>query len=304
MTTKPFYVGLDEYRTRSPELADLLEKVLTIDTSGSTPKIVFKLGTNIVDVVANLDAAIKGGVSNDGNTLKKLRDLISDLANTQVADKAELNAKIASVIENNDPAAIDSLKELLDKLNQGDGNLADAIAALGTGTNSAIAAEQSRAEGAEAQLQSNLDTEISRAQQAEQDLQDSINQEAGSRVSADNQLQSNIDALDDWAVQQVDTLTQNLNNEVAARQAAVTAEVVARDAAIAVETARAQAAEAQQAADLANAIADLTIVAQDGIEKTGNNIKVKVEDIIDGDLLVKNANGDITLAEYIQPRVI
>jgi len=65
---------------------------------------------------------------------------------------------------------------------------------IGQSTKSAIAVETSRAEAAEATLQTNIDSEASSRASADSTLQSNIDSEASSRASADSTLQGNIDS--------------------------------------------------------------------------------------------------------------
>jgi len=65
---------------------------------------------------------------------------------------------------------------------------------IGQSTKSAIAVETSRAEAAEATLQTNIDSEASTRASADTTLQSNIDSEASSRASADTTLQGNIDS--------------------------------------------------------------------------------------------------------------
>lgn len=65
---------------------------------------------------------------------------------------------------------------------------------IGQSTKSAIAVETTRAEAAEATLQTNIDSEASTRASADSTLQSNIDSEASSRASADTTLQSNIDS--------------------------------------------------------------------------------------------------------------
>jgi len=65
---------------------------------------------------------------------------------------------------------------------------------IGQSTKSAIAVETTRAEAAEATLQTNIDSEASSRASADSTLQSNIDSEASSRASADTTLQSNIDS--------------------------------------------------------------------------------------------------------------
>jgi len=65
---------------------------------------------------------------------------------------------------------------------------------IGQSTKSAIAVEKTRAEAAEATLQTNINSEASTRASADTTLQSNIDSEASSRASADTTLQGNIDS--------------------------------------------------------------------------------------------------------------
>ena len=83
---------------------------------------------------------------------------------------AAANTRIDNVLSNIDPAALDSLTEVVSAFQSADSSLTDAIAALGTGATSALADEIARATAAEATLTSDLAAEVSRATAAESAL--------------------------------------------------------------------------------------------------------------------------------------
>jgi hypothetical protein len=135
-------------------------------------------------------------------------DIASAVA-AEASDRSTADANLQSQIDfittNIDPAAIDSLTEIVAAFQTADGDLLTTV----TSNTSAINAEVTRATGADTTLQSNIDTvagdlatEVTRATGAESDLQDAIDvvsaglaTEASTRSSADTTLQGNIDTL-------------------------------------------------------------------------------------------------------------
>lgn len=119
---------------------------------------------------------------------------------------ASLQSQINHILSNSDPAALDSLSEIVAAFQAADANLNNAISALGTGATSGLAAEVSRAEAAEANLQSQINSEVSNRQSAvsseasqrsaaDSALQLSLSTETSNRQSADTALGARIDAL-------------------------------------------------------------------------------------------------------------
>lgn len=157
--------------------------------------------------------------SGAGSVAKALQDAkdYTDVETTarQAAVSAEQSAResadtnlqnqINSILSNTDPAALDSLAEVVAAFQAADSNLNDAISALGTGSSSALGQEISDRQAADAALQSSLNQEIS-------DRQADVSAEESRALAAEGVLQSNIDA------------------EEAAREAAILAEQEARAA--------------------------------------------------------------------------
>ena len=115
----------------------------------------------------------------EGSVSTLTTDLASEVTRATAAedvlegDLAALNLRINDVLENLDPAKIDSFTEVLNKLSIDKGELGDAIVALGTTANSALGDEIARATAAETQLGTDLTAEVTRATAAEQALETS-----------------------------------------------------------------------------------------------------------------------------------
>lgn len=114
-----------------------------------------------------------------------------------------LSARIDNLASNIDPAAIDSLSEVVTAFQNADGDLTTAIGALSTSAASALSTEVARAQNAEAALtttvntkadEADLLTEIDDRAAADTALQGNIDSEASARAAADTTLQSHIDA--------------------------------------------------------------------------------------------------------------
>jgi hypothetical protein len=127
---------------------------------------------------------------------------IDSEASSRVAGDESLQSQIDFIVENTDPAALDSLTEIVSAFQAMDGELSGAIAALGSGSSSAIGAEASTRAFADASLQSNIDAEASSRIASDESLQTAIDSEASSRIVAETSLQDSIDA-------EVSTLTLN-----------------------------------------------------------------------------------------------
>jgi hypothetical protein len=82
---------------------------------------------------------------------------ISAEESARIAGDAGLQSQIDSIISNTDPAALDSLTEIVAAFQAEDGNLQTAINSLSTSVNSAISAEEARALAAEAAIQADVD---------------------------------------------------------------------------------------------------------------------------------------------------
>ena len=113
-----------------------------------------------------------------------------------------LSARIDNLASNIDPAAIDSLSEVVTAFQNADGDLTTAIGALSTSAASALSTEVARAQSAEAALtttvntkadEADLLTEIDDRASADTALQGNIDSEASARAAADSALQTNID---------------------------------------------------------------------------------------------------------------
>lgn len=176
----------------------------------------------------------------------------SETTRATTAESA-LGSRIDSVISNTDPAALDSLSELVSAFEAADSSLNGAISALGTAASSALGVEVARAIAAEQLLQSNIVSESNRAMLAESDLNTALNgignglgaeisraqaaegvltlavsSEASARIAADADLQSQHDDLDGYT-QDIRSDLDNLDGYAQDIRSDLDAEVIAID---------------------------------------------------------------------------
>jgi hypothetical protein len=147
-------------------------------------------------------------ISGDSALNSRLLVLESDPVTKTYVDGevSDLQSQINNVLSNIDPAALDSLTEVVSAFQSADSDLQAAIAALGTGSSSALAEEIANREAADLVLQGNIDAEES------------------ARISADSDLQSQIDAEESRAMGVESSLQSQITQEIADRIAAVSAE--------------------------------------------------------------------------------
>jgi len=171
---------------------------------------------------ARLDVIEGSGAGSLAKALQDAKDYADSLNAAQTSERIDadtnLQNQIFSIISNTDPAALDSLAEVVAAFQAADSNLNDAISALGTGSSSALGQEISDRQAADAALQAEIDAEESRALAAESALQSSLNQEISDRQAADSAEASARQAAD--------------AAEASARQAADAAETAAREASL------------------------------------------------------------------------
>jgi len=174
-----------------------------------------------------------------------------DEANTRSAADANLQSQIDNLTSNLDPAALDSLTEIVGAFQAADSDLTAAVTALGTSASSAVAAEESRATAAEAALQAAISSEVSRAQGQEAAIDTRFtNDEAASAAEVSNRQaavsaeESARQAADASLQGEVDAVESALAQEVSNRQAAVSSEAATREAADSALDVRVDAIEA------------------------------------------------------------
>ena len=114
---------------------------------------------------------------------------------THAVTKSYLDDKVASILSNVDPAALDSFTEVVTAFQTADSNLNGAITSLAASAASALASEVSRAEAAELVLTNDLASEASRATAAELVLTNDLSSEVSRAEAAELALTERINAL-------------------------------------------------------------------------------------------------------------
>ena len=162
------------------------------------------------DLGVRIDTEVSRATAAEG----VLQTNIDTEEDARIAGDANLQSQVDFITSNTDPAALDSLTEIVGAFQNADSDMSALIASNTT----AIATEKLRAETAEGVLQTNIDTE------------------ASTRSTADSGLQSQIDQLEvDLNVSTEDVLSQAkayTDQEADAHQAVAIAHADARDAAL------------------------------------------------------------------------
>jgi hypothetical protein len=144
----------------------------------------------------------------------------------------KLEEKISFIISNIDPAELDSLTEIVEALQNLEGDATAALNALATDLQAAIDAEIARAEDAEAALQFAINTEEAARIAADTALSQSLSQEILRAQAAETVLTNNLAAEVTRAEAAEGVLRDDLNTEIANRiagdaalQSALTSEI-------------------------------------------------------------------------------
>jgi hypothetical protein len=161
----------------------------------------------------NLDAEAQTRLTNDDT----LQDNIDAEQARALAAELDLQNKIDNIISNLDPAALDSLTELVAAFQAADSDLVTTINNLIIQSSNDLAAEALARANADTLLQSNLDTEALTRSNADILLQDNIDTEALARANADTLLQSNLDTEAQTRLTNDDTLQDNIDAEALTR---------------------------------------------------------------------------------------
>ena len=137
-----------------------------------------------------------------------------------------VSGSLSFVISNIDPAALDSLTEIVTAFQSADENLNGAITSLATALSASISTEVSRAQSVETVLSSSISTEVSRATSAEASL--------GTLVSAETSRATSAEA----------SLGTALSSEISTELSRATSAEASLESALSAEVSRATSAEA------------------------------------------------------------
>lgn len=154
-----------------------------------------------------------------------LQSSVNAEQSARIAADQSLQSQINNILNNVDPAALDSLSEVVAAFQEADSDLSGTIISL---TNT---------------ITGNLNTEITARQSADSNLLSQINEEvtsraaaisneASARLSADQSLQSSLNSEITRATGVESSLQAQISQEVSDRQAAISQEVSDRNAAI------------------------------------------------------------------------
>lgn len=160
---------------------------------------------NLQDNIDNLSNSVFDAL--DQEALDRQVAISAEQIRAEAAE-AGLQSQINNILSNVDPEALDSLTEIVEAFQSADFNLQEAILALGTSAQSALAEEITRATEAEAYLQSQITQEVldrqaavsaeqARAEAAEAILQLNIDSEEAARIAADTDLSNRIQPIED-----------------------------------------------------------------------------------------------------------
>lgn len=190
------------------EVSDLQSQINALDSSSSGAVAAEQAAREAADnaLDARLDT-LEGADTVEGSVAKAEKDakdhadsIVAAEQSAREAADTSLQNQINDILANTDPAALDSLSEIVSAFQAADSDLTDAITSvLGTHTselNTEVAARQA----ADATLQSNIDSEASArqaadsAEQAAREAADAAEQAA--REAADSALDVRVDALE------------------------------------------------------------------------------------------------------------
>jgi hypothetical protein len=252
------WAELDEVFSNSPAVGDAIDTSAVVAPPAATA--VAKKYTQLNDATSHVDlvaetATVSGQANFQSGADMGGSKVTNVAAGTEPADavnygqlsaeidratsaEADLQSQINNVLSNLDPAALDSLTEVVAVFKNMDDDLAASIATLSTGSSSALATEKSRAEAAESDLSSSIDTERSRALAAEGVLagnltssiftvSSSVDTERAARIAGDaaqalalSSAVSTLNGVDSGLQNQINALTTDASGSVADERAA------------------------------------------------------------------------------------
>ena len=182
---KKKFIGNDQIdSTKIKLLQD--QSIRGTDSTGSEVDLV-KLGSSDEVLVKGVEVSLKADLEAESTARQ------SEVSNLQ--------SQIDNILSNVDPAALDSLTEIVEAFQSADDDINAAITALGTGSQSALNQEILDRQTADTDLQNQIDAEEASRISADQGLQSAIDvvagdlsQEVSDRVSGDQALQTELDA--------------------------------------------------------------------------------------------------------------
>ena len=237
LTEHADYKFFTNARAQAAVASDIAAAVL-VETNRATAA----EGVNTTAIAAEETRALAAeGVNASAITAEETRALAAESAidTAYKAADTSMQTQINNIISNTDPAALDSLSEIVTAFQSADSVFTSGIAANAA----AITAETTRATGAEGVNATNIANEISRAQGVEATNAAAVVTEAGLRVAADNALDARVTANEG----DITTLTNGLAAEISATNG----DISTLTTNLAAEIATARGAEAANASDIA-----------------------------------------------------
>ena len=214
--------------------------------------------TTVNEAITDLTAAIATEAADRATAVTAEENLRIAAVNAEetarIAADTLLQGQINNIVSNVDPVALDSLTEIVAAFRDMDGDLAASIAALGTQSQSAITAEETRAMAAETAIADDLAAEVSDRQAAITTVTSALTAETTRASAAEGVLTTDLASEVSRATAAEGVLTTNLAGEVT-RATAAEGTLTTN---LAGEVTRATNAEAAIATDLATEVSDRT----------------------------------------------
>ena len=218
---------------------------------------------------------------------------VDGLIDSEVADRIAgdgyLQGQIDNIVSNLDPAALDSLTEIVSAFQGADGSLIDTVNNLAITASTALAAEAAERAVQDGYLSSDISDETSRAMAAEAVLLSAISSETSRATGAESVVQAAVNAEGTRAAAAESVLQGNIDSEASARAAADSSEEAARIAgdnslqsAISAELLRATTAEQGLQSQISSIISNTDSASLDSLAE-----------IVDA---FQNADGDLLAA--------
>jgi len=183
--------------TNVKQAIQYLDEAIVV-VEGDLAQEIIDRGAAVSGVQSSLTQEISDRQSADSALDSRISVLESDPTTKTYVDGqiSGVQSQIDNIVSNVDPGALDSLTEVVTAFQAADASLNGAITALASSASSGLAAEVSRAEAAEAALQSDIDAEETRALAAESALSSSISSEVSRATAAEGVLDGRLDILE------------------------------------------------------------------------------------------------------------
>jgi hypothetical protein len=223
----------------------------------------------------------------DAATKEYVDQLVDSEEAARISGDGYLQAQIDNIVSNIDPAALDSLTEIVSAFQSADGSLLDTVNNLAASASAALASEAAERAAQDGYLASDLSDEMARAMAAESALGSDLANEISRASDAEGLLQDSIDSEVARAIAAESGLHHEIVSEASARSAADSTEQAARIAgdtslqsAISAEISRATSAEQGLQSQITSIISNTDPTSLDSLAEI-----VDAFQAADGDLL-------------------